>query len=202
MFPFLLYLPLKLKSIPTMRKHIFTMLMLALTCAVLQARPVDQENAKRLGQSFVKANFEFTRQSDQLNLVQTAYSERGEACYYIFNVGDTGFVILAGDDNYRPIIGYSDKGTFNPDDMAPALADYLEVVRQGVMSASQASLPPIGLCLRNVDVWSRAMEAGKMCFLCRPHGTRTILTITSALREKVVLVVTAMRVVWLRLPPS
>ena len=71
------------------------MLALALTCVTLQARPVDQETAKRLGQSFVKANFEFTRQSDQLDLVQTAFSDRGEACYYIFNVGETGFVIMA-----------------------------------------------------------------------------------------------------------
>lgn len=165
MFPFLLYLPLKLKSIPTMRKHIFTMLMLALTCAVLQARPVDQENAKRLGQSFVKSNFEFTRQSDQLNLVQTAYSERGEACYYIFNVGDTGFVILAGDDNYRPIIGYSDKGTFNPDDMAQALADYLEVVRQGVMSASLASVPKASVAAD----WAMLEKCGR---LVSRHGGR------------------------------
>ena len=115
------------------------MLVLALTCVTLQARPVDQETAKHLGQFFVKAHFEFTRQSSDLNLVQTAFSDRGEACYYIYNVGETGFVIMAADDNYRPIIGYSDKGIFNPDDMAPALADYLEVVRQGVMTASQAS---------------------------------------------------------------
>lgn len=165
MFPFLLYLPLKSKSIPTMRKHIFTMLMLALTCVTLQARPVDQETAKRLGQSFVKANFEFTRQSDQLNLVQTAYSDRGEACYYIFNVGNTGFVILAADDNYRPIIGYSDKGVFNLDDMAPALVDYLEVVRQGVMSAAQASSPKPSIAAD----WAMLEKSGR---LVSRHGGR------------------------------
>ena len=122
-----------------MKKHILALLMLVVTGIALQARPVDQETAKRLGQSFVKANFEFTRQSSDLNLVQTAYSDRGEACYYIYNVGKTGFVIIAADDNYRPIIGYSDEGTFNPDDMAPALADYLEIVRRGVMAASTSA---------------------------------------------------------------
>ena len=122
-----------------MKKTIFTMLVLALTSVMLQARPVDQATANRLGQSFVKANFEFTRQSDALNLVQTAYSDRGEACYYVYNVGDAGFVILAADDNYRPIIGYSYSDTFNPSDMAPAMVEFLEVVRQGVMIASQAS---------------------------------------------------------------
>ena len=165
MFPFLLYLPLKLERQFTMRKRIFTMLVLAMTCVTLQARPVDQETAKRLGQSFVKANFEFTRQSDQLNLVQTAYSERGEACYYIFNVGDTGFVILAADDNYRPVIGYSDRGTFNLDDMAPALAEYLEVVRQGVMSASVASSASVAVAAD----WAMLEKNGR---LVSRHGGR------------------------------
>ncbi len=112
--------------------------LLALTIAVtVSARPVSQETAQRLVQSFVSANFEFTRQSSDLSLVKTGYSDRGEACYYVFNVGTTGFVILAGDDAVRPVIGYSDKGTFNPDDMAPALADYLERMRLGIMSEAQ-----------------------------------------------------------------
>ena len=148
-----------------MKKHIIIMLALALTCVTLQARPVDQETAKRLGQSFVKANFEFTRQSDQLDLVQTAFSDRGEACYYIFNVGETGFVIMAADDNYRPIIGYSDRGVFNPDDMAPALADYLEVVRQGVMMASQAASPKAVVAAD----WAMLEKCGR---LVSRHGGR------------------------------
>ena len=122
-----------------MNKRTFIMLALAFVGIAMQAGPVDQETAKRLGLSFVKANFEFTRQSPDLNLVQTVFSDRGEACYYVYNVGETGFVIIAGDDCYRPIIGYSDKGIFNPDDLALGLVDYLEVVRQGVMMASQAS---------------------------------------------------------------
>lgn len=141
------------------------MLALALTCVTLQARPVDQETAKRLGQSFVKANFEFTRQSDQLDLVQTAFSDRGEACYYIFNVEETGFVIMAADDNYRPIIGYSDRGVFNPDDMAPALADYLEVVRQGVMMASQSASPKAAVAAD----WAMLEKCGR---LVSRHGGR------------------------------
>lgn len=125
-----------------MKKNIFTLLILALISVALQARPVDQETAKRLGQFFVKVNFEFTRQSSDLKLVYTACSERGEACYFIYNVGETGFVIISADDNYRPVIGYSDEGIFNPEDMAPSLADYLEVVRQGVMEASAAATAP------------------------------------------------------------
>lgn len=121
-----------------MKKHILTLLALVVACLSMHANPVGQETARRLGQSFAASNFEFSRQSSDLNLVYTAFSDRGEACYYVFNIGDTGFVIIAGDDHYRPLIGYSEEGIFDPDDMAPALADYLEGVRQGVMEAAAA----------------------------------------------------------------
>ena len=121
-----------------MKKHILTLLALVLACLSMHANPVGQETARRLGQSFAASNFEFSRQSSDLNLVYTAFSDRGEACYYVFNIGDTGFVIIAGDDHYRPVIGYSEEGIFDPDDMAPALVDYLEGVRQGVMEAAVA----------------------------------------------------------------
>lgn len=121
-----------------MKKHILTLLALVLACLSMHANPVGQETARRLGQSFAVSNFEFSRQSSDLNLVYTAFSDRGEACYYVFNIGDTGFVIIAGDDHYRPVIGYSEEGIFEPDDMAPALVDYLEGVRRGVMEAATA----------------------------------------------------------------
>lgn len=121
-----------------MKKHILTLLALVLACLSMHANPVGQETARRFGQSFAASNFEFSRQSSDLNLVYTAFSDRGEACYYVFNIGDTGFVIIAGDDHYRPVIGYSEEGIFDPDDMAPALVDYLEGVRQGVMEAATA----------------------------------------------------------------
>ena len=119
-----------------MKKAMLILMALALASSLVQARPVDRQTAQRLAQSFVTANFEFSRQSADLALVKTAFSDRGEACYYVFNVGTTGFVILAADDCVRPVIGYSDEGVFDPSDMAPALADYLERTRKGIMAES------------------------------------------------------------------
>ncbi len=148
-----------------MKKHILTLLALVLACLSMHANPVGQETARRLGQSFAASNFEFSRQSSDLNLVYTAFSDRGEACYYVFNIGDTGFVIIAGDDHYRPVIGYSEEGIFDPDDMAPALVDYLEGVRQGVMeaAASAAAQPAVA-----AD-WAMLEKTGRMV---SRHGGR------------------------------
>lgn len=120
-----------------MRRFYLLLLAILLPSYLLQARPVSQQTAQRLAQGFVAANFEFTRQSTDLTLVKTGVSSRGEACYYVFNVGTTGFVIMAADDCVRPIIGYSDEGVFNPDDMAPALADYLDRQCHGIEAEAQ-----------------------------------------------------------------
>ena len=120
-----------------MKKLYLSLLALLLPYSLLQAHPIDQQTAQRLAQGFVTANFEFTRQSNDLTLVKTGISDRGEACYYVFNVGSTGFVIMAADDCVRPIIGYSDEGVFNPDDMAPALADYLDKQCLGIAAEAQ-----------------------------------------------------------------
>ncbi len=47
--------------------------------------------------------------------------------YYIFNSStpDHGFVIISGDDRAQRILGYSDTGTFDPDNIPPQLADLL-----------------------------------------------------------------------------
>ena len=145
-----------------MKNYFLILWALALTSLALHAGPVDQETAQRLGQSFVTAKFE---QSAELSLVQTAFSERGEACYYIYNVGNTGFVILSADDHYRPIIGYSEEGNFDINDMAPALADYLEGVRRGVMEASRSSVVKPSVAAD----WAMLEKTGRMV---SRHGGR------------------------------
>ncbi|MBR3710484.1 MAG: thiol protease/hemagglutinin PrtT [Bacteroidales bacterium] len=99
-----------------------------LSCGLsMKANPVGLEEARSLGQLFVRANFEFSRQSSELTLVYALPS------FYIFNVGESGFVILSADDYYRPVIGYSDEGVFDPNDMAPALQEYLDNINEGRM---------------------------------------------------------------------
>ena len=112
-----------------MKKYCLAILALFLSFAV-QASPVSEEVARQLSRGFVTANFEFTRQGGELELVyQTPY-------FYVYNVGNEGFVIISSDDSFRPIIGYSDEGVFNPNDIPPALTYYFD----GISEARSASL--------------------------------------------------------------
>ena len=117
-------------------KRILLVLTLLVSFAVAQAAPVGVEEARSLGQQFVNAHFEAR---GELSLV---YSQPS---FYVFNVGNTGFVILSADDCYRPLIGYSKEGTFNPDDMAPALQDYLDGITANRSSRHAVQDPNVAL---------------------------------------------------------
>ena len=104
-----------------MKKHFLSLLALILGIGMAQANPVGVSQAKLVGQQFVQANFDLSRQAGELNLVYTGTSTRGEACFYVFNVDNEGFVMVSADDVYRPIVGFSDEGAFDAQNINPEL---------------------------------------------------------------------------------
>ena len=91
---------------------------------VVDAKHVDVNTAKEIGKNFLKASTN-VKSADDLQLVATYNIDRGDAAFYVFNAGD-GFVIVAADDCATPILAYSDKGSFNSEDIPPAMQAYLE----------------------------------------------------------------------------
>lgn len=72
--------------------------------------------------------------------------------YYVFNGdNDGGFVIISGDDRARKILGYSDKGNFDFNNLPPQLAAMLDQYAKQIeaLPASAATDPS----------WSRALRA-------------------------------------------
>ena len=133
-----------------------SLLALVLGIGMVQANPVDVSQAKYVGQQFVQANFPQSRQMDDLTLVYTGTSTRGEACFYVFNVGNDGFVMVSADDFYRPIIGYSDEHNFDTN-INPELGymlDKLIASRTGRLTGKAA--PKIAA------EWQSVMNSGRL----------------------------------------
>ena len=95
---------------------------------VLNAHPVDVEKAKNVGLKFACTKFEQKAEPSDFQLVYTGLSDRNEACFYVFNSGEQGFVIVSADDRFRPIVGYSDEGPFATENRSPELDFYLEKI--------------------------------------------------------------------------
>lgn len=54
--------------------------------------------------------------------------EDQESFFHIFNVSDNnGYVIVSADSRYHPIIGYSTKGSFDPQNQAPSFIAYMNL---------------------------------------------------------------------------
>lgn len=103
------------------------------------ANPVDVNTAKSLGQMFVMANFETTRNAD-LELYYTVMSDNGEPCVYVFNLGDSGFVLVAASDNVRPILGYSENGAFDASNPYNGAMYMLETYKNSISYAIEKNI--------------------------------------------------------------
>ena len=126
-----------------MKKYVMSLLALVLGLGAVQANPVSLNQAKFVGQQFVQAQFEQSRQSNDLTLVYTGSSMRGEACFYVFNVGDKGFVMVSADDYFRPIVGYSKEGVFPVDNMPDGLRYQLDNIIDGRSGRTGIATPEV-----------------------------------------------------------
>ena len=108
-------------------KRIFFTLSLLFVALFLQARPIDLSLAQTVATKFFVAN-----QMEFRGTTEMVYAEPHGA-FYVFNAGN-GFVIIAGDDAYRPVIGYSNESIFDAGNIPPALADYLDGIAMNIVS--------------------------------------------------------------------
>ena len=137
-------------------KKVFFTFYLALFClGQIQANPVDLASAKAVGQKFAHATLGI--RNAELTLVYTAATDRGDNCFYVFNVGETGFVIVSADDFFRPIVGYSDEGLFEMENMSPELAYYLETI---VKDRSMTQLD--GQRAEIAEEWNKIRQSGRL----------------------------------------
>ena len=99
-----------------MKKLFLSVFVLVISMMALQAKPIDRNLATTAAQKFATTQFVNERAMPQL-----VYTGQEEA-FFVFNVGDHAFVIIAGDDAHRPVIGYSDESSFDATNIPPALA--------------------------------------------------------------------------------
>ena len=83
------------------------------------AGEVTKNQALTVAENVVRQFFPAGRQSLPVAIQQVRTSE-AEALYYICNVGDQGFVLVAKNDNCPPVLGFSWESNFPVDqDAAP-----------------------------------------------------------------------------------
>ena len=130
-----------------MQKKLFLTFSALCVSAVLMADPIDFEKAKQLAAQFMSDT------SAQPQLVKKAVRKHTDgrrlapkyqstAPYYIFSRGENlGFVIVSGDDAITDVLGYTETGDFDEDNIAPFLKWYLDYYGNMIEDAQASNAP-------------------------------------------------------------
>lgn len=123
-----------------MKKLLFILLMLP---AMLLAAPVDPNLAQQVAENFINSSVEnITRQTTNQprKLKRVVKQATDNPPYYIFNNEEGGFVIVSGDDCATPILGYSNEGCIDLDDMPIQLEELLGAYAAEIQYAVENNL--------------------------------------------------------------
>jgi hypothetical protein len=128
-----------------MKKQLLLSSLFILSFAFLQAKPVDIQKALSVAaaataENPAKVGMGVSAAAEN-NLV-LAKSASTESNYYVFNNPENnGFVIISGDDAVKPVLGYSDKGSYDGNNLPPALEYWLGFLNGQITYAVQNNLP-------------------------------------------------------------
>ena len=94
----------------------------------VQAAPVSETAARGIAEKFMQEKgmgaISTTRPAKAPRHGTAAQSD---AAYYVFNGQDKGFVIVSGDDRTLAVLGYSDIGHFDANNVPPAMQGWLDL---------------------------------------------------------------------------
>ena len=166
-------------------KKSFLILLALCVSLIAFANPVDVKTANGIAKKFIHSkigDFKATQgvhrvnaaRDVELDLVYESASETGQGSseYYVFAPKDSeGFVIVSGEDNMTPVLGYSLTGNFMAGSMPPALenllasyANYVDDVRSGraePMLQSEETITPIEPLIKTT--WDQSTPYNNYC---------------------------------------
>ena len=125
-----------------MRRVFLALALMFMVTLTMNANPVDLSLAQTAALKFFENQYNGNLREGILELVLA----EPNGAYYVFNTGANGFIIIAGDDSHRPVIGYSNESTFDANNIPPSLVDYLGGIAENILrlkSRGNASASPM-----------------------------------------------------------
>lgn len=113
-------------------KKIYLLLITVIVSVCAMANPVTPDEARQRIAQFMNPRRapSLAQHIESLRLVETSYYRQSDmtvaASYYVFNAEGQGFVIASADDRVPAVLGYSDKGTFVPNEMPANMIAWLK----------------------------------------------------------------------------
>ena len=132
----------KTEALPYIMRRIISFLLIFAALAA-NARHVSPEEAQSIATEFFNSGSPSKVKKAPRRAAQAPRSAENHSesqPYYIFNASDnTGFIIISGDTRAKKILGYSDSGNFDAENMPPQLAALMEHYAQQLKTSTSSN---------------------------------------------------------------
>jgi len=112
----------------------------------VSASKVELEKAVAVAQFLMEQKFDANQiRGEELALAYAAQNPQSTevpVAYYVFNVGETGFIIIAGNDVAYPILGYSTNGKYEHDNLPPNFQAWMEDIANAISGSVAKGILP------------------------------------------------------------
>ncbi len=128
------------------RIRISTLLLLLATMLTATAESINENQAREIASSFLASHampttsLKMAHKAPRLN---STIGQSGQAAYYVFNANQGGYVIVAGDDRAPAVLGYSDDGTFDSQNVPEAMQELLEGYTAQIQALTLGAKPAL-----------------------------------------------------------
>lgn len=129
-----------------MKRYNLLWILSLLSFLYVGARPIKKSAAENIARGFMSKRCSKSASLACLPHKSAMKGSSGDvAPYYIFNIGNReGFVIVSGDDNAEPVLGYSDRGELDLDNMPANMAEWLRLNELYVESCAKRESSAVG----------------------------------------------------------
>ena len=112
------------------------------------AATISESQARAIASDFLMARSMPTaglKTAHQAPMLNEWAEPTGKAAYYVFNAAQTGkgYVIVAADDRVPAILGYSDDGAFDAQEVPPAMQEWLDGYALQIEAISSGATPEL-----------------------------------------------------------
>ena len=118
-----------------MKKYLLSTYLVLFSFLLTMAAPVDEQSARRIASDFLRSKMPHVTRaaSGELTRAVTGVADGDSAGIFVFNA-DNSFVIVSADDRTPAVLGYSDNGIFDKNNVPDGLKAMLKSYQQAVSS--------------------------------------------------------------------
>jgi len=118
-----------------MKKIYLTLLIILSFSLISKAEKIELEQAKQVAMNYYsQLKSEYSITSSHQPIIGEIFTEEiaGTTALYIFNFQEDGFIIISGDDNIIPVLGFSFKGKYTPDNQPDGFKYLINAYKQQI----------------------------------------------------------------------